>query len=284
MPRGNKAGAVNSWVEVEGGRLWMRQEGAGAPLVLMHGWTVDHRMFEPQLMPLAEHFRVIAYDRRGFGRSQAPPGLAQELNDLDRIAAALSLDDFHLLGMSQGARLALRYAATRPHRLRSLVLQGGSADGVVVEEAAADQAPFAEFAALARAGKMEEMRRRWAAHPLLAVDRARPQVRPLLDRMLADYDGADLLDYSPAYLDFDQDVPGLLAKFDAPALILSGALEVPGRRKHARRLLEIIPDSREIVLEGGGHFCNMATPDAYNAAVIAFCADADRTFNERRHP
>lgn len=273
---------MNSWVEVEGGRLWLTQEGAGAPLALMHGWTVDHRMFEPQITPLAGRFRVIAYDRRGFGRSQAPPGLALELDDLDRIAAALSLETFHLLGMSQGARLALRYAATRRRRLRSLVLQGGAADGVVVPEAANERAPFDEFAALVRAGEMEEMRKRWAAHPLLAADRARPQVRPLLDRMLADYDGADLLDYSPAHLAFDQDVPRLLAKFDAPALLLSGALEVAGRREHARRLLEIIPNSREVVLAGGGHFCNMAEPDAYNAAVIEFCTDADRTFNERR--
>ena len=122
------------WIDVDGGRLFLRHEGEGVPLLLMHGWTLDQRMFQPQVPRLSERFHVISFDRRGFGRSDATPDLDLELDDLDRIADALSLDTLHLLGMSQGGRLAMRYAVTRPQRLRSLVLQGAVVDGLDIPD------------------------------------------------------------------------------------------------------------------------------------------------------
>ena len=67
---------------------------------------------------------MITYDRRGFGRSEAQPDLRLELDDIDHILDALGFESTHLLGMSQGGRIAIRYAVTRSERLRSMILQG----------------------------------------------------------------------------------------------------------------------------------------------------------------
>lgn len=255
--------------------MFLQYKGEGAPLLLMHGWTLDRRMFEPQISRLSKFFHVISYDRRGFGRSQASPDLHLELDDVDRIADALSLETVHLLGMSQGARLALRYAVTRPQRLRSLLLQGAVVDGLSVVEYEHEQVPFAEYADLVRNGRLAEMRRRWLAHPLMSMRPGHETGRRLVNEILDGYSGADLLDFSPDSFVFSQDVLGKLALFHAPTLILTGATETRRLRAHARKLLEIIPDCREVVFEHSGHLSNLTEPDLYNEEVIRFCNAVD---------
>ena len=263
------------WVEVSGGRLYLQQQGVGAPLVLMHGWTLDHRMFEPQVSHLSEHFHVITYDRRGFGRSTMPPDLGPELDDLDCIADALSLDTLHLLGMSQGGRLALRYAVSRPQRLRSLILQGAVVDGLAADGPERENVPFFEYAELARSGQLEVMRQRWSQHPLLALRPELDEAKRLLDDILNDYSGADLLNFSPEMFATSLDVQGELARLQVPTLILTGALETVRLRAHAKKLLELIPDSREVVFAHSGHLSNMSEPALYNEQVIGFCNKVD---------
>ena len=263
------------WIDVSGGRLYLEQAGAGAPLLLLHGWTLNHRMFEPQVARLSERFHVIVYDRRGFGRSDLAPDLELELDDLDRIAASLSLDTLHLLGMSQGARLALRYAVTRPQRLRSLLLQGAVVDGVVADGPEYENIPFFEYAELVRGGQLEIMRQRWSQHPLLALRSGLDDARRLLDEILNDYDGADLLDFSPEMFTTSLDVPGKLSRLRVPTLILTGAMETVRLRAHAAKLLELIPDSREVVFAHSGHLSNLSEPALFNEQVLRFCTGVD---------
>ena len=265
------------WIDVSGGRLYLKQAGEGTPLLLMHGWTLDHRMFEPQLPSLSERFRVISYDRRGFGRSKLPPDLDLELDDVDRIADALSLGTLHLLGMSQGGRLALRYAVTRPQRLRSLVLQGAVVDGLDIAGPERENIPFFDYAELVRAGKIDEMRRRWLKHPILALGSGHDNKQRLLNEIVGDYSGADLLDFSPDKFSTSLDVLGELARFYAPTLILTGAQETVRLRAHAKKLLEIISDSREVILEHSGHMSNLTEPALYNEQILRFCAGVDST-------
>ncbi|MFW6093231.1 MAG: alpha/beta fold hydrolase [Pseudomonadota bacterium] len=252
-------------------RLWVRTSGAGAPLVLVHGWAMDHRIFRYQERAFARDFRVVTFDRRGFGRSGGEPDLARELDDLDLLADTLigAADAFHLLGLSQGGRIALRYAAARPERVRSLVLQGAPVDGEQPPGPADEQVPMAAFAALARAGRLDELRQRWLRHPMMRLGDGHAEAEALLREMLEDYTGADLIrgGWPPPATD----VLGAVAAAGLPVLILTGARETRSRRRSARLLRERLPRSRERVLPHGGHLCNLTEPDAYNAAVIEFC-------------
>ena len=263
------------WVEVSGGELYIEQAGTGSPLLLLHGWTLNHRMFEPQITKLSEHFNVITYDRRGFGQSRAVPNLALEMDDMDRILTALSLGPIHLFGASQGARIAVRYAVTRMHRIRSLLLQGAIVDGLAVTETEAERIPLEEYAQLACAGQMNKMRKRWLAHPLLAVAPEHASARRLLNNMVSEYSGADLLDFSAKSFQFTEIVINKLAELHCPLLLLTGANELPSRREYARKLLEIIPDGREEVFEQSGHLCNMTEACLFNERVINFCSKVD---------
>jgi pimeloyl-ACP methyl ester carboxylesterase len=263
------------WVEVAGGRLYVETAGRGVPLLLLHGWSLDHRIFEPQIRYLERFFRVVAFDRRGFGRSEAPPDLRLELDDIDRVVEALGLGTLHLLGMSQGARIALRFAVTRPARLRSLIVQAPAVDGIDPGEAESERIPIDAFAVLARAGKMDEVRRRWLAHPMMALGAGHAEARRRVEAIVADWQGKDLLDDAAARRLFPHDVLDALSRFGPPCLILTGAHETAARREHARRLLELLPRGREVVLEHSGHLGNLTEERVYNRSVAAFCAGVD---------
>ena len=269
------------WVDVEGGRLHLETASHGsrprATILLLHGWPLDHRIFEPQVRYLERFFHVVAFDRRGFGRSEAPPDLSLELDDIDRILEALGLATVHLLGMSQGARIALRFAVTRAGRIRSMILQAPAIDGLALDEAAAERIPMEEFAMLARAGRLDEMRSRWLEHPMMALGARHARLRHRVEEIVASYQGKDLLDYSPARQNFRHDVLDSLSRLDRPCLVLSGAHETATRRAHARRLLDTMPRSREIVFRHSGHLSNLTEPKAYNRQVAAFCASVDRS-------
>lgn len=237
---------------------------------------MDHRIFTPQIEVFSRTMRVIAFDRRGFGKSAAPAALDKELGDIDRLIDELANEPVHLLGMSQGGRLALRYAVTRPHRLRSLILQGAMVDGLSVEEDRRERIPLAEFTALVRRGRIDEVRHRWRRHPMMSIADDDESNRKLIDAMLEIYDGADLGDYHAAHFSADEDILGALPELDLPTLVLTGAHDTAARRHHAATLCEKIPGATEIAFAESGHLCNLTESEVYNEAVLDFCQNADQ--------
>lgn len=256
--------------------MFVEQSGKGTSLVFVHGWPLDHRVFGLQLRHLSQHFHVVTFDRRGFGRSEAPANLSQELDDMDRILESLSVGRVHLLGMSQGGRIALRFAVTRPGRLRSLILQGAVVDGLEVADADLERIPLEDYAQLVRTGRIDELRQRWKDHPMMAIDARHPSVRKLLHDIISTYTGADLVDFSASRYAFPLSVADELPRLSAPTLLLTGAYETETRRAHARKLLELVPDIKEIVFEHSGHMCNLTEPELYNSSVEEFCKEVDR--------
>lgn len=266
-------------VSSQGVQLPVWIAGRGMPLVLLHGWAMDHRVFRFQVAAFARRFRVVTCDRRGFGRATGAPDLRLELDDLDAIAAELDHEPFHLLGLSQGGRIALRYAATRPGRVRSLILQGAPVDGATPSGPPDEDIPLNELAALARQGRLDEMRRRWLSHPMMDLHGDHPEAARLLEDMLADYAGADLT----ASLASDSAAPGnpppsqpavdvveALARAALPVLLLTGDRETRARRQSARLLARTLPNALEVRLGHSGHLSNLTEPERYNAAVLGF--------------
>ncbi len=265
------ASHTHIWLPVSDGHLFVEVFGEGPPLLMIHGWPLDHRIFDAQAEGLADALMLVRYDRRGFGRSDAPPDLVQEVDDIDILLDALAIESTHVLGMSQGGRIALRYAVTRPERVRSLVLQGAAVDGISGGEDDAERIPLQEYAALAQRGDLGEVRQRWLRHPMMRLDPEFTCESDRVRKIVDGYDGRDLLAFDPDSYSYPVDVLSSLARFDRPVLLITGADESTARKRHAAALMKRLPDCREIVLENGGHLCNLTAVAAYNAAVREFC-------------
>ncbi len=128
--------------DLPGVKLWFVDTGGtGVPVVLLHPNTGTSETWEPQIAALAAAgYRVIAFDRRGWGKSVPDPAKAKEpssiAGDLDALAVHLKLDKFHLVGVAGGGFIAMDYAAWRPERLLSLTI--GASTGMIEDKAIAD--------------------------------------------------------------------------------------------------------------------------------------------------
>ncbi|MRR30302.1 alpha/beta hydrolase, partial [bacterium] len=120
---------TKSFFDLGDGRLYYETAGAGTPLVLGHAAFLDSRMFDALLEPLAEHFKVIRYDMRGFGMSSPVTGPVCRRNDLDRLLTHLGVTHAHLVGCSMSGEIALDLALEQPEHVKSLTLVGSTPSG-----------------------------------------------------------------------------------------------------------------------------------------------------------
>ena len=273
LPSGGET--AHTMVAVRDGRLYVESTGDGPPLLMIHGWPLDHRLFDPQVAGLKRDMALNRYDRRGFGKSDAPPDLLEEVADIDVLLDTLNLSSVHLLGMSQGGRIALRYAVTRPGRIRSLILQGTAVDGLESISPRSERVPLDEYTGLARRGDLVELRRRWLNHPMMRIDAQHRSEATLLQTIMDGYDGKDLLSQGPDSYAYPVDVLAALPAMSRPTLLLTGALECESRKLQAAKLLARLPDCREVVLEGAGHLSNLTAAAVYNDAVREFCLQVE---------
>ena len=107
------------------------EQGKNFPLILLHGNGEDCSYFEHQMNPFAEHFRVIALDTRGHGktpRGNAPFTIRQFAEDLSTFMDQHGIVKAHILGFSDGGNIAMVFAMTHPEKVEKLVLNGANLD------------------------------------------------------------------------------------------------------------------------------------------------------------
>lgn len=257
-------------IAVEDGVIEAEIAGEGrTPVVFLHGWTLDRRMWAPQMGAFSVDRKVIALDRRGFGKSTAPAALDREAGDIAAVLDALSIEACVVAGMSQAGRVALDFALRYPQRTKALVLQGAHLDGFVLRAKPADTIPLDAYRALVRTGKVAEMRREWRAHPLMRTPNA--QASKIVDDILHSYDGRDLVAPPPARPSVE---PKEVDRIEVPSLVITGDQETPWRRLVADALAYAIPNASRAVIANAGHLCNLCNPADYNAALSAFFSEA----------
>lgn len=255
--------------------------GSGRPVVLIHGWPLSGESFKEQLPALQQAgYRVVTYDRRGFGRSDRPlRGYTYDTltEDLHTLLDELDLTDVTLVGFSMGGGEVARYFSLYgPERLRSVVFASavtpylmqtpGNPDGPLTLAQAtkmtaaltANQASFYDqfttdfFSANGELAVSEEQRQEALALTEQADKKA------ALDCMTAF-----------ANTDFRDD----LAKVDVPTLVIHGDSDAvvfydgSGARTHVA-----IPQSELHVVVGGPHGVNVSHADEWNATLLHFLA------------
>ncbi len=252
--------------EVNGARLAYAVSGNGDPVVLIHGFSLDMRMWDPQIPALEDRFRVVRYDLRGFGRSAVPDGspyVASE--DLAALLDYLQIERAALVGFSFGGTVAVHFALDFPDRVTSLILidsvVGGwpwSEEGTTVDRA------------VWQAGKeqgTDAARRIWLEHPMFTRVRAIQGTAADFDRMVEAYSGFHwTTDDSQVW----PDPPALerLGEIGAPTVVAVGELDTPDLQGMAEALANGIPGAQKTVVRGAGHMSNMEKPDQVTELII----------------
>jgi pimeloyl-[acyl-carrier protein] methyl ester esterase len=256
---------ADRYLDVSGVRLRFRDEGRGPAVVLLHGWTFDLEMWDPQVAALRDEFRLVRIDRRGHGLSAGVPDSEQDSADIAALCRALNLQSVALLGMSQGARAALRFASGTPAQVSALILDGPpNLDKQAIDE----EVPMQHFRELVAKGGIEAFRREWSDHPLVQLCTEAAEMQRRVQAMIARYPGRELLQAgangTPAPLALD--------RIRAPALVLSGAYDLPSRLQSARNLCAQLPTAEHVILPDAGHLINLDQPALYSRLCRTFLA------------
>lgn len=255
--------------------------GDGRPVVLIHGWPLSAQAWSGQVPALREAgYRVVAYDRRGFGRSEKPDGgydYDTLTADLARLMDDLDLRDATLVGFSMGGGEVARYVRNHGQdRLRSVVFASAvppyllktedNPGGPLTEEAAGKMKKDLEAD---RDAFFDQFTKDFfSANGTLKVSEDERQEAITVCKQ-SDRTAALACMKAFGTTDFRDD----LAKVDVPTLVLHGdadgivPIEGSGQRTH-----DAIAGSELVVLEGAPHGCNVSHRDAFNAALLAFLA------------
>ncbi len=253
---------------VNGTHLYYEQAGSGHPLVLIHGFTLDTRMWEDQFAVFARHYQTIRYDMRGFGRSAL---LTEEpftaVEDLRALLDALGVSRTFVLGLSLGGSVAIDFALMYPERTSALVLVDPALGGWPWSEAFSQS--MHELEITARTQGVDAARLRWLAHPFFVPARERPEVAARLAQTVASYSGWSWLHASPER-SADLPDPRPLSGISVPTLLVMGERDIEEFQAIADRISRSIPQLTKLVLPGVGHMANMEAPEAFNEAVLHF--------------
>jgi len=256
-------------VEVPGSRLYFDEYGQGAPVILLHGATVDRRMWDSQVEPFSRHFRVIRYDRRGDGDSPRGTQPYSDYSDVGRLMDYLGIPKAHLVGLSAGGSIAVDFALANPERIETLVVVPGGIGGFEWSKEL-DEAITAIWAA-GTSGDLEKAKQlMWESPPMVPAG-SRAEVRKEIDLMLSAFKWPTDRDRAAAPRQSLQP-PAIerLEEIQAPLLIVSGDRECDDFFELGKMMAARVLRAERVVVPGAGHMVSMENPEEFNRHVLAF--------------
>ena len=267
---------IEGSVETDAGNFstlgWPSNDTHAPPVLLLHGFNQTRHSWDEVGPGLAEHFPVSAFDQRGHGDSMRSEGgdysRASMADDVGRVADALGLERFHLVGMSMGAVHAISYAVKAPERLHSLVV--------------VDYAPQVEKSGTGRIAAL--LMQRWenldaavTAIRMFNPRRSEANVRERLTHsMRPQDDGRWGWKVDPAFATqgrFSEDSETMWAQVSqvrTRTLVLRGAQSDVLSEAAAERMQDTLPQGELAVVSGAGHSIAGDNPDGFLQAVVPF--------------
>lgn len=251
-------------LKLDGVTLGYDDRGRGTPLLLLHAFPLDRRMWEPVAERLTQRARLITVDCRGLGESSGISSIEGWADDSARLLARLGVERAVVGGLSMGGYSALAFARRHPNRLAGLLLADTRA-GVDSDEARANRDK--SIGRVAREGVRrytEEMaaklvaKESQAARDMAAAIGGAQTVTGIAGALAALRDRPDA-------------APGLAA-IHVPCAVVVGALDTLTPPSEAQALKDAIPNATLTEIEGAGHLSAMEAPGAFAEAVEALLA------------
>lgn len=254
---------------VNGTQLYYEMAGTGSALVLIHGHTLDVRMWDDQFETFATQYHVIRYDMRGYGRSALPSDESfSPADDLRALLSYLGIAHAHVLGLSRGGVVAIDFALMYPHMTNTLI----------VADTALREFPWQAFGAFTEAVKsaaadagIDAARQCWQQGALFAPAREQAHVAARLAQMVGDYSGWHWVNHEPVRV-LQPPPTERLATMEMPTLVIVGERDLPEFQAIAELLHRRVPNATRVVMPGVGHMSNMEDPARFNSLVLDFLA------------
>ena len=253
------------------GPLLRGEGGADDPLVLLHAFPLNRRMWDPQARALGAGRRVITPDYPGFGRSPRPcaqPDVRHYAEGVRELLDSLGLERVALGGLSMGGYVALAFMRLFPERVSSLVLANTRPDADP-EEVRETRRELARRVTEEGVGILPglQMERLLSEKTL----KSKPEVIERVRAMILESSPDGVVAALGAMKD-RPDSTGGLGDIGVPTLVIAGEEDELSNPEVMEEMASKIPDSSYVVLQNAGHLSNLEAPEEFNAALSGFLA------------
>jgi 3-oxoadipate enol-lactonase len=142
------------FADINGAKMYYEMEGTGHPLVMIHAGIADNRMWDDQFMAFAQHYKVIRYDMRGYGKTAPVEGEYSGHDDLHALLKYLNVEKAYLMGCSKGGGVALNFTLQHPEMSAALIMVCSGPGGFEFDEKPPPQ--WDELVAAWKSGDLEK--------------------------------------------------------------------------------------------------------------------------------
>ncbi|OCT16755.1 hypothetical protein A8709_08830 [Paenibacillus pectinilyticus] len=254
---------------VNGTTLFVQDQGQGAPIILLHGFPLDHRMWQSQVDALSPSYRVIAPDFRGMGQSDvpvSPMSLTHYAQDILAIMDEKGIEKATLGGFSMGGYVALALLRLAPERFSALIFantrpepdgQEGRKNRMNMAVNLYDKGPAAA---------------RDAMLPKLVTPATLQDQPQLIDDLRTAMDSmpAEGLVHASIAMAFREDSVELLSSIQVPTLVIAGEQDAIAPPDVMKAMADRIAGAQFHVIPSASHLTPMEKPEAFNDLLFSF--------------
>jgi len=259
-----KSTAVDTgYVMVDGGKLFYEVAGKGRNIVLLHDGMVNREIWDEQFPLLSRTFRVVRYDRRGYGKSSDPQAKFSNIEDLNQVFIQLKIDKAVIFGMSSGGRLAIDFTLTHPDKVTGLVLVGAVVSGFGYTSHMDTRGGHFDPRKITDPVKVSEY---FVMDDPYEIYKENTSAKEKVMKLLPSFARENRVPTQPAA----KVAVRSLSEIKVPALILVGEYDIPDVHAHAGVINAGIANSRREIIPRSGHLIPIEQPALFNEAVGAF--------------
>jgi pimeloyl-ACP methyl ester carboxylesterase len=265
---------TSGYFEFDDGKIYYEIAGEGEPLVLSHAGFVDSRMWDNQWQAFAQHYRVVRFDMRGFGKSNRAEAPITRRDGLYRLLKHLDIEKATLLGCSMSGEIMLDFSLEHPEMVSALIVVSAVPSGFELQgeppRYMMEMITAVQQGDLAQASELQN--RIWIDGPFREPEQVNQQVRERAAEMnqIALENGTffkvDAMPLNP----LDPPAVQRLNEVSVPTLLVVGELDHPEILRAAKLMTTTIPQAQKAILPDCAHLPNMEQPEKFNRIVLDF--------------
>ena len=258
----------SGYIDVDGDRLYYEMAGTGdETIVLIHDGIVHSIIWDNQFETFSKKFKVVRYDRRGYGHSSKPEKNYSNIEDLYRVLTFLNIDKAILAGISSGGRLVMDFTIAHPEKVSKIILVGAVVEGFPWSNHAQTRGGRLTAAHYADNKKLLEYFIREDPYILATKNKDKKE---RLWTLVQNY--SLNMDISKAMLQIKPEKKTIdyLNEIKIPALIVIGEFDIPDVLIHAGVIESGIPNAQRVLILNAGHLVPYEQPEKFNKQFMRF--------------
>jgi pimeloyl-ACP methyl ester carboxylesterase len=254
----------SGYIDVGNDKIFYETAGNGSVLIFIHDGLVHREIWDEQFFFFSKNYKVIRYDRRGYGKSSGATGAYSNIEDLNNLFIHLKIESACLVALSSGGRLAIDFTLKYPNKVSSLALVGAIVRGYAFTSHFYNRGGHLP----SNLSNFQQRIEYYATDDPYEIYSenisAKKKVLQLIKQYPRKGHGSSIKtpDEPPAVL--------RLKEIKIPVLILVGEFDIPDVHAHAGAINAGITNSKRDIIPKSGHLIPIEQPDLFNNSVLKF--------------